>query len=127
MAAKGQTKSGGRKRGTPNRLGKEVRELVREALDRAGGAEYLLRAAKEQPQAFMSLLGRLVPSEIKGVIETDIKVVVTTGIPGSPGSEIGTAGTEGQRFAQSYIREQAAKKAWGFSLAARRKYRVPPS
>ena len=69
MAAKGQAKSGGRKRGTPNRLGREVREFIREALDREGGAEYLQRAAREQPVAFLGLLGKLLPAEIRASLD----------------------------------------------------------
>ena len=39
--------------------------MVREALDEEGGTEYLRRCAREQPAQFMSLLGRLLPAEIK--------------------------------------------------------------
>lgn len=35
MAGKGQPKTGGRQKGTPNQLNREIRELIGEALDRA--------------------------------------------------------------------------------------------
>ncbi len=35
MAGKGQAKTGGRQKGTPNQLNREIRELIGEALDRA--------------------------------------------------------------------------------------------
>ncbi len=34
MAGKGQPKTGGRKKGTPNQINREIRELIREALDK---------------------------------------------------------------------------------------------
>ena len=36
------------------------------ALDAAGGAEYLLRQTKQNPVAFMSLLGKLLPTQMTG-------------------------------------------------------------
>ena len=86
MAAKGQAKSGGRKKGTPNRLSREVRELIREALDQEGGTRYLRKAARENPVAFLALVGKLLPQEFKGIVESDVVIHVNTGIEGSPGS-----------------------------------------
>ena len=59
----------GRRRGAVNKLNQEIRELIRQALDEEGGAEYLRWAAREHPVAFLSLLGRLVPAEIRGALE----------------------------------------------------------
>ncbi|MGE0258102.1 MAG: hypothetical protein AB7H71_14455 [Alphaproteobacteria bacterium] len=36
------------------------------ALDRAGGEDYLVQQARENPKAFMSLLARLVPTQVTG-------------------------------------------------------------
>jgi hypothetical protein len=38
----GSPKTGGRKKGTPNKLTADVKAMVLEALDRAGGVSYLL-------------------------------------------------------------------------------------
>lgn len=57
-------KTGGRQAGTPNKLTREMREMLLEALDRAGGVEYLAKQAIESPRAFMSLLGKLIPRPV---------------------------------------------------------------
>ena len=51
----------GRKPGVPNQLTRELRDLIRHALEAEGGVEYLRWAARNQPTAFLSLLGRLIP------------------------------------------------------------------
>jgi hypothetical protein len=56
---------GGRQAGTPNKVTKELKEMVIEALDRAGGVEYLTKQAKANPTAFLSLVGKLLPRENK--------------------------------------------------------------
>ena len=43
--------------------------MIREALGNAGGVEYLTRIALEQPKAFLALLARLIPSEVKAQVE----------------------------------------------------------
>ena len=40
--------------------------MILAALDAAGGAEYLLRQTKQNPVAFMSLLGKLLPTQLTG-------------------------------------------------------------
>ena len=66
-AVKGK-KTGGRKKGTPNKTTKALKDSIMEAFAAVGGAEYLQTVAKDDPKAFMSLLGRVVPTEIKGEI-----------------------------------------------------------
>ncbi len=63
---KGHAKLGGRAPGTPNGDTKAVRDLVRAALDRVGGLDYLAQQAKDNPQAFLTLIGKLIPAEIVG-------------------------------------------------------------
>lgn len=43
MAGKGQPKTGGRQKGTPNKLSGDVKAMVLAALDEAGGVAYLLQ------------------------------------------------------------------------------------
>lgn len=64
MAAR--VKTGGRVRGTPNKLTVSVKEAILGALEDAGGAKYLLGVARENPQVFCALLGKLLPNEITG-------------------------------------------------------------
>jgi hypothetical protein len=59
-------KTGGRAKGTPNAATKELKDMILGALDGAGGIEYLQRQANENPSAFMSLIGRVLPMTING-------------------------------------------------------------
>lgn len=40
--------------------------MILSALDRKGGIEYLERQAEENPKAFLSLLGRVLPMTVAG-------------------------------------------------------------
>ena len=60
----------GRKKGVPNKIPASVKEMILAALDAVGGQRYLEDQAKQNPQAFMSLLGRIIPSEINGQVRT---------------------------------------------------------
>ena len=55
----------GRPKGVPNKTTRAVKEMILAALDKLGGEKYLITQGKENPVAFMSLLGRIVPSEIR--------------------------------------------------------------
>ena len=59
----------GRPRGAENKISREVREMLRQALEEEGGVEYLRWAARKKPAAFLSLLGRLLPAEIRASID----------------------------------------------------------
>jgi hypothetical protein len=65
-APKGHKRYGGRKKGTPNKIAGELREMVLTALNEAGGVAYLRRCARSNPPAFLSLLGRILPMQISG-------------------------------------------------------------
>lgn len=69
--AKG-VKTGGRRAGTPNVVTKELKGMVLGALDRAGGEDYLLRQAEENPTAYMTLLGKCLPKELTGAGGTEL-------------------------------------------------------
>jgi hypothetical protein len=67
-------KTGGRQKGTPNKFTASVRDAVEAAFNAAGGAEYLRRQADENPVAFMSLLGKVMPREITAEVRADVSV-----------------------------------------------------
>lgn len=58
-------KTGGRQAGVPNKVGAELKEMIMAALDDAGGVSYLVKQAVENPQAFMALLGKVLPLQAK--------------------------------------------------------------
>jgi hypothetical protein len=69
---KGSPKTGGRVAGTPNKVNKTVRQMILGALDAAGGQEYLTRQAEKNPTAFMTLLGKVLPTQLAGAPEQPI-------------------------------------------------------
>jgi hypothetical protein len=60
----------GRPKGTPNKITKALKDMILGALDDNGGQAYLAEQAQKNPKAFLSLLGRVLPSEIKTTIST---------------------------------------------------------
>jgi hypothetical protein len=51
--------------GSKNKLTVELKEMVFGALQDAGGQEYLLRQTDENPKAFLALVGKFVPRDIR--------------------------------------------------------------
>lgn len=74
MAGKGRPKTGGRAKGTTNKLTSDVKAMVLEALDKAGGAAYLLNQAQTNPNAFMTLVGKVLPLQLTGDPENPVTV-----------------------------------------------------
>ena len=55
----------GRQKGTPNKTTAAVKDMLMQALSELNGSEYFLEQARENPAAFMSLVGKLIPTEVK--------------------------------------------------------------
>jgi hypothetical protein len=66
--------------------------MIRTALDGAGGAEYLQKCAIEEPKAFLSLVGRLVPSEIRADLKGDALTVLVRDLSGLNREEVESNG-----------------------------------
>jgi hypothetical protein len=66
----------GRPKGIPNKITSDLRDMIREALESAGGANYLVEQATLNPTAFMSLVGRILPTKIEGTITVTIGEMV---------------------------------------------------
>jgi hypothetical protein len=66
MAGKGRPKTGGRQKGTTNKLTADVKTMVLTALDRAGGVDYLLAQSQSNPNAFLTLVGKVLPLTVAG-------------------------------------------------------------
>ena len=72
----GMPKKGGRTKGTPNKVTGELRQMILDALSEKGGTEYLARQADENPTAFMSLLGKVLPMTLSGGDGTSGKLTI---------------------------------------------------
>ena len=57
------TRWGGRAKGTPNKVNQTIREAIQMAFEQAGGVEYLVRLAQEDPKTFVPLLIKTLPPE----------------------------------------------------------------
>jgi hypothetical protein len=79
---KGSAKTGGRQKGTPNKLTAQLKEMILEAAEQAGGeggtVAYLKNQATANPGPFMALLGKVLPLQIAG--DEDNPVVTVTRI-----------------------------------------------
>jgi len=59
-------KTGGRQKGSPNKLTAQLKDMVLQALDESGGVEYLKQTAIEHPTAFLTLVGKILPLQVTG-------------------------------------------------------------
>lgn len=63
----GKRPGAGRPKGTPNKVTSELKEMILNALDKAGGEAYLARCAKKNPNAFLTLVGKVLPLQVGGL------------------------------------------------------------
>ena len=54
----------GRPKNTPNKINAALKDMILTALGNAGGIEYLVKQADENPTAFMTLVGKVLPLDV---------------------------------------------------------------
>ena len=64
----------GRKKGVPNKVTADIKAMVLGALDRAGGEEYMFEQARNNPNAFLTLVGKVLPTQITGPNDGPVQV-----------------------------------------------------
>ena len=74
----------GRPAGSQNKITKALKDMILGALDDAGGQAYLQRQADENPNAFLALIGKVLPMQVTGDGGGPVKIEVVTGIPRAP-------------------------------------------
>ncbi len=84
--AKTRTSGQGRPKGIPNKQTKALKEMIMGALhaaDPEGGEAYLTKRAVDEPKAFLALLGRILPAEVRAELtgKDGEKLSVTVYIP----------------------------------------------
>ena len=82
----GTPKTGGRKKGTPNKITALLKDEILAAADAAhpdGRVGYLTQQAQQNPAAFLTLLGKVLPIQVNGagpsgehVVRTITRVIV---------------------------------------------------
>jgi hypothetical protein len=81
----------------PNKIAGELREMILGALGDAGGRQYLREQATKNPTAFMTLLGKVLPTTLAGSVEvkrdvrelTDAELDAIIGSAGEAGPAAG--------------------------------------
>ena len=73
-----QREGPGRKKGVPNKINADLKEMILGALAGVGGQDYLHRQAELNPGAFLTLIGKVLPMQITG--EGGGPVFVITGV-----------------------------------------------
>lgn len=67
---RGSPKSGGRKKGTPNKISGVLKDAILQAAEQAGGeggtVGYLKTQATANPGPFLALLGKVLPMQVTG-------------------------------------------------------------
>jgi hypothetical protein len=84
----------GRPKGVPNKINRDIKEMVLAALNKAGGAEYLLEQSRANPSAFLTLVGKVMPLQLSGDADAPIKINIIkydcdTGVPRDDSSYVG--------------------------------------
>lgn len=79
-------KGAGRKKGQANRMTVAVKEAIMNAFEEVGGEKYLVNVAHNDPKTFCTLLGKILPAEIKAEMELagEVHIHVNTGMTNRP-------------------------------------------
>jgi hypothetical protein len=60
----------------PNKLTTDLKEMILGALSDVGGREYLAQQARQNPAAFLTLIGKVLPTQLAGDRENPIRFVI---------------------------------------------------
>ena len=73
-------KTGGRQPGSTNKVSGDLKHMILGALAGAGGEAYLQRQADENPGAFLTLIGKVLPTTLTGEGGGALRIEVVTGV-----------------------------------------------
>jgi hypothetical protein len=76
MSKGGKREGAGRKPGVPNKITTTLKDMILGALDGVGGQQYLQHQATENPTAFLTLIGKVLPMQLTGGGEGPIVVEI---------------------------------------------------
>ena len=76
MARGYKTSGSGRTKGTPNKDTAAIRDMIIGALQQVGGMEYLARQALENPASFMTLVGKVLPTQLTSDPDHPVQFVI---------------------------------------------------
>ncbi|HUO22324.1 MAG TPA: hypothetical protein VMU59_07395 [Caulobacteraceae bacterium] len=64
----------GRPKGSKNKTPQIIKEMVLTALDKEGGVKYFRKLAQENPTAFVTLVAKILPTQITGANDGPVQV-----------------------------------------------------
>ena len=64
----------GRKKGSQNKNTQEIKSMIMAALNEAGGQDYFVTQALENPVAFLGLIGKILPKHVDATIEGELAI-----------------------------------------------------
>ena len=85
----GSRRKGGRRKGTPNKISAKVKEAIENAFTAVGGEDYLVKVAEEDPRAFCTLLGKILPTQVDAQVDQPTHYTFFTGVPRAGDDESG--------------------------------------
>ena len=68
----------GRKKGSVNKVTADLKGMTLAALDKLGGIKYLTELGKNHPQSFVSLLGKILPTQVNATMDGEVKLTHIT-------------------------------------------------
>lgn len=74
MAGKGQPKTGGRQKGTPNKSTAVAKQALELAFDGIGGVPALIKWAEKNQTEFYKLFTKLLPVQVEGNLDGKIEI-----------------------------------------------------
>ena len=69
MGAKGQPKTGGRKKGSQNEMTVNIKDAIHQALNQLGPTKWMLSLAETDPKTFAMLVAKCIPAELKAELD----------------------------------------------------------
>ena len=66
----------GRPKGAKNKATAAIKDMITQALDKAGGVDYLVIQSEKNPAAFLTLVGKVLPMQVTGEDGGAIQVVI---------------------------------------------------
>lgn len=85
----------GRPRGSRNKIPQELKAMILAALDDAGGKKYLAQQAIENPTAFLSLVGKILPHTINGTMNVSVERLDDSALEAELASILGSGKSAG--------------------------------
>jgi hypothetical protein len=68
----------GRPKGVPNKTTLEIKTAIIEAFEKAGGVDYLVALAKDDPRTFCALVGKVIPLQVTGDPDNPVGITFQT-------------------------------------------------